>query len=43
MPPIPMQTDGSNFDLDKVKNGSLSLATTINEVVLDSHCNPIIL
>lgn len=43
MPPIPMQTDGGNFDLDQVKNGSLSLAATINNVVLDSHCNPIIL
>jgi hypothetical protein len=41
--PIPMQTDGGNYDLDKVKNGTLSLANTINEVVLDSHCNPIIL
>ena len=41
--PIPMQTDGGNFDLDQVKNGSLSLAATINNVVLDSHCNPIIL
>ena len=42
-PPIPDQTDGGNFDLDQVKSGSLSLAATINEVVLDSHCNPIIL
>ena len=43
MPPIPMQTDGANYDLDQVKTGALNLATTINEVVLDSHCNPIIL
>jgi hypothetical protein len=43
MMPIPDQTDGSNYDLDKVKDGSLSLSTTINEVVLDSHCNPILL
>jgi hypothetical protein len=42
-PPIPMQTDGLNYDLDKVKSGSLSLAETINAVVLDSHCNPILL
>lgn len=42
-PPIPTQTDGANYDLDKVKTGTLNLATTINEVVLDSHCNPIIL
>lgn len=42
-PPIPAQTDGSTFDLDKVKSGTLSLAATINEVVLDSHCNPILL
>lgn len=41
--PIPMQTDGANFNLDSVKNGSLSLAETINSVVLDSHCNPILL
>ena len=38
-----MQTDGGNYDLDQVKAGSLNLAATINEVVLDSHCNPIIL
>jgi hypothetical protein len=41
--PIPDQTDGGNYDLDQVKGGTLSLADTINEVVLDSHCNPIIL
>jgi hypothetical protein len=41
--PIPMQTDGGNYDLDKVKGGTLSLSATINEVVLDSHCNPVIL
>lgn len=41
--PIPDQTDGGNYDLDLVKSGSLSLAETINEVVLDSHCNPVIL
>jgi hypothetical protein len=43
MMPIPTQTDGANYDLDKVKNGTLSLAETINSVVLDSHCNPILL
>lgn len=43
MAPIPAQTDGGNYDLDQVKKGTLSLATTINEVVLDSHCNPILL
>ncbi|HUS30683.1 MAG TPA: hypothetical protein VMZ53_19370 [Kofleriaceae bacterium] len=42
-PPIPTQTDGGNYDLDKIKAGTLSLSATINEVVLDSHCNPIIL
>jgi hypothetical protein len=36
--PIPELTGGKNFDLDAVKSGSLSLATTINEVVLESHC-----
>lgn len=41
--PIPDQTDGGNFDLDMVKNGTLSLAETINKVVLDSYCNPILL
>jgi hypothetical protein len=41
--PIPMQTDGGDYDLDKVKNGQLSLSETINNVVLESHCNPIIL
>ncbi len=39
-PPIPVQTDGSNFDLDQVKSGSLSLSATINQVVLDSYCVP---
>jgi hypothetical protein len=41
--PIPMQTDGANYDLDQVKSGSLNLATTINQLVVDSHCNPPIL
>ena len=36
--PIPEQTSGKNFDLDTVKSGSTSLADTINEVVLESHC-----
>jgi hypothetical protein len=36
--PIPTQTGGKNFDLDAVRDGKLSLATTINEVVLESHC-----
>ncbi len=42
-PPIPNQTDGANYDLDEVKDGMRSLADTINEVVLDSHCDPIFL
>jgi hypothetical protein len=37
-PPIPNATDGKNFDLGAVRSGKLSLATTINEVVLQSHC-----
>ena len=41
--PIPDQTDGGNFDLDKVKSGTLSLAATINQVVLDSYCVPPVL
>lgn len=42
-PPIPDQTDGGNFDLDQVKSNAINLSTTINSVVLDSYCNPIIL
>jgi hypothetical protein len=38
--PIPLRTDGSNFDIDQVKAGSLSLSATINQVVLSSYCNP---
>jgi hypothetical protein len=38
--PFPDATDGKNFDLAQVQAGSLSLATTINEVVLESYCNP---
>jgi hypothetical protein len=41
--PIPVQTDGGNYDLDEIRAGTRSLADTINEVVLDSHCNPILL
>ncbi len=41
--PIPQQTDARNFDLDAVKRGQLSLADTINEVVLDSYCVPPVL
>lgn len=39
--PIPTQTQGKNFDLDAVKSGSLSLGKTIDDVVVESHCNPI--
>jgi hypothetical protein len=42
-PPIPSQTDGGNFDLDQVRSNAINLSTTINNVVLDSYCNPIIL
>jgi hypothetical protein len=41
--PIPTRTDGKNFDLDMVKSGALSLSATINEVVVQSFCNPPIL
>ncbi len=41
--PIPLRTDAANFDVDLVKSGDLSLAETINSVVLDSHCAPPIL
>jgi hypothetical protein len=37
---IPEATDARNFDLDQVKDGQLSLAETINEVVLESYCTP---
>ncbi len=36
--PVPDQTGGKNFDLDAVRSGTSSLADTINEVVLESHC-----
>jgi hypothetical protein len=36
--PIPNQTGGKNFKLEAVQSGSLSLANTINEVVLQSRC-----
>jgi hypothetical protein len=36
--PIPVSTGGKNFDLDAVRSGTVSLADTINEVVLESHC-----
>jgi hypothetical protein len=39
--PIPVTTGGKNFDLKQVKDGMLSLSATINEVVVDSYCNPI--
>ncbi len=42
-PAIPDATDGANFDLDQVKDGALSLETTINNVVVDSYCNPPVL
>ncbi|UJR84550.1 vWA domain-containing protein [Sandaracinus amylolyticus] len=38
--PIPDSTDGRNFDLAMVQSGSLSLATTINDVVIESYCQP---
>ncbi len=41
--PIPSATDGSNFDLDEVRDGNRSLQDTINEVVVDSYCNPPVL
>jgi len=38
--PIPSSTDGQNFDLARVQSGSLSLAATISEVVVESYCQP---
>lgn len=40
-PPIPDATDGRNYNLAEVQDGSLSLADTISEVVVESHCNPV--
>lgn len=37
-PPIPTSTEGKNFDIDEVRTGRVSLADTINSVVLQSHC-----
>jgi hypothetical protein len=39
--PIPETTDGRNFDLAQVQNGQISLADTISEVVVESHCDPV--
>jgi hypothetical protein len=38
-PTFATATDGANFDLDAVRGGTLSLADTINDVVIDSHCS----
>lgn len=38
--PIPTSTDGLDYDLDAVRNKQISLAETINGIVLESHCNP---
>lgn len=38
-PPIPEATDAAAYDIDQVRNGSLSLVETINEVVVDSYCH----
>ncbi|MCC6213627.1 MAG: hypothetical protein IT376_02075 [Polyangiaceae bacterium] len=38
--PIPLATQGRNYDLEAVRTGALSLATTIEEVVVESYCNP---
>lgn len=39
--PFPAASGGSNFDLAAVQSGALSLAATINEVVLESHCHDV--
>ncbi len=39
--PIPEATDGKNFDLDQVRTGQLSLTETINNMVMESFCDPI--
>ncbi|MCA9665590.1 MAG: VWA domain-containing protein [Myxococcales bacterium] len=40
--PIPDQSGGKNFDLKQVQGNLISLTSTINGVVLDSHCKPIL-
>ncbi|HPB96564.1 MAG TPA: vWA domain-containing protein [Polyangiaceae bacterium] len=39
-PPLPDSTDGANFDLDLVRKSTLSLSSTINDIVLNTYCNP---
>ncbi len=39
-PPFPEATDGANFDLIQVRDGGLSLADTISDVVVESYCDP---
>lgn len=39
-PPLPGSTDGENFDLELVRAGQMTMSTTINDVVLESYCNP---
>lgn len=39
-PPIPAATDGADFDIDAVRSGQVSMVDTINEVIVDSYCNP---
>jgi hypothetical protein len=39
--PIPTSTGGKNFDLEEVRASRLSLSATINDVVVESYCNPI--
>lgn len=41
-PPLPAESSGKAFDLDLVRDGQLSLSETINNVVLESHCKPIL-
>ena len=38
--PIPESTDGRAFDLTQVRNGNVSLSDSINDVVLESYCDP---
>jgi hypothetical protein len=41
-PPIPEATDARAYDVDLVRNGSLSLVETINEVVVNSYCHELV-
>ena len=40
MPSLPDATSGRAWDIAQVRNGSLDMATAINELIAASHCAP---